>query len=339
MEHDGIWDDGGASEGDRLARVAVTGGAGFLGSHIASRLIQQGHAVTIIDDFSAGSMQNLKDLGVRQKCLVGDLRSYEFARESLRNAETVFHFAAEVGSVDYLHGSKARELSAMQSNVVVDANVFRACAEVEVGTIIYASSVSVYPFDKQLGQHVRFKEEDAETRVNPEGGYGWSKCIAEKQLSYMADAAVGVARIFHAYGTNIYMRPDRSQVIASLMRKAIRYPREDFVVWGDGRQRRCFVYIDDALDALFKLLRHVEKKGSLTVNIGTTEEFTVLELAKLIIGLSGKDITLKLDPSKPSGALNRMPDLARVERTLGWQPKTPFAEGLAKTYDWAVTRA
>jgi len=321
-----------------LARVAVTGGAGFLGSHIASRLIQQGHSVSIIDDLSAGSTRNLGDLGVRQKCLVGDLRDYAFAKESLRGADTVFHFAAEVGSVDYLHGTKAKELAAMGSNIVIDANVFRACAEAGVGTIIYASSVSVYPFDRQLGQHVKFKEEDAEKRVNPEGGYGWSKFLAEKQLSYMPDVSVGVARIFHAYGSNIYMRPDRSQVIASLLRKAIKYPKEGFVVWGDGRQRRCFVYIDDVLDALFRMWKHVEKRGILTVNIGTTEEFTVRELAELIVGLSGKRIPLRFDPSKPSGALNRMPDLARVERTLGWRPKTDFAKGLAKTFDWAQSR-
>jgi len=321
-----------------MARIAVTGGAGFLGSHIASGLIREGHEVSIIDDFSAGTVQNLKDLGVEQECVVGDLKDYGFARKSIRRADTVFHFAAEVGSVAYLHGSKARELAAMEANVVIDTNVFRACAEEGVGSIIYASSVSVYPFDRQLGQHTKFREEDSEKKVNPEGGYGWSKLIAEKQLSYMDGVNVGVARIFHAYGSNIYVRPDRSQVIASLMRKAIRYPKEDFIVWGNGKQRRCFVYVDDVLDALFRLLRYVKKKRSLTINVGSTEEFTVLGLAKLIIELSGKEIPLKFDPSKPSGALNRMPDLTRVRETLGWRPSTPFSEGLTKTFDWAVNR-
>jgi len=315
----------------------VTGGAGFLGSHISKRLEDDGHEVSIIDDLSAGSLQNLRDVGVKGKVMVGDLKDYAFAKKSLKGADTVFHFAAEVGSVDYLHGSQARELAALLANVGIDANVFRACAENGAKTVIYASSVSVYPFDRQQGQQTRFREEDAE-EVNPEGGYGWSKYIAERELSYMAGASVGVARIFHAYGKNIYVKPDRSQVIASLMRKAIRYPKEDFVVWGNGQQRRCFVYIDDVMDALFRLERHVEKNGSLTVNVGSTDEVTVLELAKMIIGLSGKKIAPKLDPSKPSGALNRMPDLARVERTLGWKPTTPFPQGLAKTYEWAKTR-
>jgi GDP-D-mannose 3', 5'-epimerase len=321
----------------RMTRVAVTGGAGFLGSHIAARLMAKGDEVTVIDDFSAGSVQNLRDVGAILRAVKGDLKDYAFARRSLRRADVVFHFAAEVGSVQYLHGSAENELAAMQANLVIDANVFRACLENRVKTIIYASSVSVYPFDLQQGGEAPFKEDDSE-RVNPEGGYGWSKVVAEKQLSLMPGVRSGVARIFHAYGKNIYLNPDRSQVIGSLIRKAIRFPREDFVVWGDGNQRRCFVYIDDALDGLFALWSHVEKKGNLTVNIGSTEEVTVLELARRVVALSGKDIKVKFDPTKPKGALNRVPDLGRAKRTLGWSPKVSFGDGLPKTYDWALSR-
>ncbi len=316
----------------------MTGGAGFLGSHIARRLIDQGNDVSVIDDFSAGSVRNLRDVGVKRKAVKGDLKDYGFARRSLKGAQAVFHFAAEVGSVQYLHGSAGAELAAMEANLVIDANVFRACLENGVGTIIYASSVSVYPFDRQQGGDISFREEDSDERVNPEGGYGWSKFVAEKQLSLMPSVRTGVARIFHAYGKNIYLDPDRSQVIGSLIRKAIRYPREDFVVWGDGSQRRCFVYIDDALDGMFALWAHVEKKGNLTVNIGSTEEVSVLELAKKVVSLSGKDIKMKFDPTKPRGALNRKPDLSRAKTTLGWAPTTPFDDGLAKTFEWAGSR-
>ena len=321
-----------------MEKVAVTGGAGFLGSHIVSRLMEQGYGVSIVDDFSAGTVRNLKDVGVSQKAVRGDLRDYSFARRSTRGADTVFHFAAEVGSVQYLHGSANSELAAMQANLVIDANVLRACIENKVGTVIYASSVSVYPFDRQQGGDGAFREEDSDDRVNPEGGYGWSKLMAERQLSLMPGVKSGVARIFHAYGKNIYLAPDRSQVIGSLVRKAIRYPKEDFVVWGDGSQRRCFVFIDDALDGIFALWSHVEKKGNLTVNVGSTEEVSVLELAKKVVSLSGKDIRMKFDPSKPKGALNRMPDLGRALRVLGWAPKTRFDEGLRKTWEWAASR-
>ena len=321
-----------------MPRVVVTGGAGFLGSHIARRLIEDGREVTMIDDFSSGSVQNLADLGVKRKCVTGDLRDHEFARKSLRNADTVFHFAAEVGSVSYLHGSDARELAALQSNLLIDASVFRACLENDVQTVIYASSVSVYPFDQQLGSHVQFREEDSDRKVNPEGGYGWSKYIAEKQLSLMSGTSCGIARIFHAYGKNIYLKPDRSQVIGSLIRKAVRFPAEGFTVWGDGSQRRCFVYIDDAIDALMLLEKHVGKHGNLTVNVGSTEEITVRELARLIVLLSRKDIALKFDASKPTGALNRTPNLERAKSVLGWGPTTPLSDGLAQTFEWAEGR-
>jgi nucleoside-diphosphate-sugar epimerase len=321
-----------------MTKVAVTGGAGFLGSHIVKRLVDEGREVSIVDDFSSGSLRNLADLGVRRKCTVGDLRDYRFAKRSLRGVETVFHFAAEVGSVSYLHGSNARELAALQANLIIDANVFKACVENGVRTVIYASSVSVYPFDEQLGSHTQFREEDSERKVNPEGGYGWAKYIAERQLALMSDTSYGVARIFHAYGKNIYLKPDRSQVIASLIRKAVRYPGEDFVVWGDGSQRRCFVYIEDALGALMRLEKHVGERGNLTVNVGSTEEITVRDLAERIVLLSKKDIPLKFDDSKLTGALNRMPNLERAERVLGWSPTTSFSEGLQETFDWAKAR-
>lgn len=321
-----------------MAKVVVTGGAGFLGSHMASKLAGLGDDVAIIDDFSSGIKENLRDLGVRSEVTVGDLRNYDVAKKGLRGADTVYHFAAEVGSASYLHGSNERELYSLQANLVIDANVFKAALENGVKTAIFASSVSVYPFDEQLKSSAKFREEDSERKVNPEGGYGWAKYIAEKQLELMPGVSYGIARIFHAYGKNIYLRPDRSQVIASLIRKAVMYPKEDFVVWGDGSQKRCFVYIDDAMDAILRLEAHVKTKGSLTVNIGTTEEVSVREVAERVTALSGKRIPLKFDPSKPTGAKSREPDLARVKGVLGWNPTTSFADGLARTFEWAEGR-
>ena len=321
-----------------MERVAVTGGAGFIGSHIARRLLDNGDSIRIIDDYSSGSKQNLSDLGVEEQVVSGDLRAYEFARDSLKNIDAVYHFAAEVGSVQYLHGSAEGELHALQANLSIDTNVFRACIENGIRKIIYASSVSVYPKHLQMTQSSPFKEEDSEGAVEPEGGYGWSKYVAEKQLEMMTGVKSGVARIFHAYGKNIYLKPDRSQVIASLMRKAIDYPEEGFVVWGDGYQKRCFVYIDDVIEALFLLRDYVEENGKLTVNVGNIEETSISDLASKIIELSGKEISLRFDPSKPTGVIQRKPSLEKIKKTLGWSPKTKLDDGLRITYDWASKR-
>ena len=318
--------------------MAVTGGAGFLGSHITKHLLDAGEETVVIGDFSVGGQENLSYLDAKPKRVVGDLRDLAFARKSLKGIDETYHFAADIGNVAYLHGSQSKEQSALRNNLAIDTSVIRACVENKVKTMIYASSVSVYPKSEQVGQKVFFKEEDSERLIEPEGGYGWAKYIAERQLAVLPDIKVGIARIFHAYGPNIYLKEDRSQVIGSLIRKAIRYPKEDFVVWGDGTQRRAFLYVDDFLDGLFRLDRYVESKGNLTVNLGSTEETTIKGLAEKVIGISGKHITPKYDKTKPVGVLRRLPDISRAEKTLGWKPKTKLADGLAKTYEWAERR-
>ena len=309
-----------------------------MGSHIVKSFFDKGDEVVVIGDLTTGSMQNLADLGVGPTFLEGDLRDSVFASRSLKGVDTVFHFAADIGNVSYLHGSESREQSALQNNVAIDTNVIRSCIDNKVGAIIYASSVSVYPKSQQMGQRVAFKEEDSGRMIDPEGGYGWAKYIAEKQLGVLPGIKVGIARIFHAYGSNIYLKEDRSQVIGSLIRKAIMYPEEDFVVWGDGTQRRAFLYIDDLLDALSRLDSYVETKGNLTVNMGSIEEVTIKELAEMIIEISGKKITPRYDTTKPTGVLSRLPDLTKAEKTLGWKPKTKLIDGLTRTYEWAEQR-
>jgi nucleoside-diphosphate-sugar epimerase len=321
-----------------MPKVVVTGGAGFLGSHVAKEKLAQGNEVVIVDNFSSGFVENLSDLGVKQKCVVGDLRDYEFAKRAVAGADVVYHFAAEVGSVQYLHGTADRELDALEANLVIDANVFKACRENRVGCIMYASSVSVYPFERQLGGSAVFKEREAMERVSPEGGYGWSKFLGEVQLNMMAGTSVGIARIFHAYGENIYLKPNRSQVIASLMYRTIRNSGEDLVVWGDGTQKRCFVFIDDALVALQRIEKYVMQNENLAVNLGSQEENSVKELAEQIIQISGKKIEIRFDTSKPTGAMSRTPDLEKIKGKIGWEPRTSFRDGLRRTYAWAEKR-
>jgi nucleoside-diphosphate-sugar epimerase len=111
---------------------------------------------------------------------------------------------------------------------------------------------------------------------------GWAKYVAERQLAVLPGVKVGVARVFHTYGPNIYLEDDRGQIIGSLIRKAVRYPREGFVMWGNGTQRRAFLFIDVFLDGLFRLDEYVETKGNLAVNLCSTKETTIKDLAEKI---------------------------------------------------------
>ena len=321
-------------ERDSLKTV-ITGDAGFIGSHLVRRLINEGREVVVADDFSRGSVRNLLDLGVRIECPRIDLRDYGRALGVVEGADVVYHLAARVGSVEYLHGSELAELRALQDNLVIDANVFRACVEAGVRKVIYASSVSVYPIDVQQKPGVVLSEDDLGS-YSPEGGYGWAKLLGEMELGWMRGVDVGIARIFNVYG-ECEALDETAHVIPALMRKAILYPKEGFVVWGDGDQSRCLIYVSDCVDALTRL----EEKASsspITVNIGSDQEVSIRTLAEKIVGLSGKDIKMVFDPAKPTGPVSRTADISKAKALLGWQPRVSLDEGLQRTYLWAEKR-
>jgi len=316
-------------------KTVVTGGAGFIGSHLVRRLVNEGREVVVADDFSRGSVRNLLDLGVQIECPKIDLRDYGRALEVVEGADVVYHLAARVGSVEYLHGSELAELRALQDNLVIDANVFRACVEAGVEKVIYASSVSVYPIDMQQKSGVVLSEDDL-GYYNPEGGYGWAKLLGDIQLGWMKGVNTAIARIFNVYGPCEPL-DETAHMIPALIRKAILYPKEDFVVWGDGNQSRCLIYVSDCVDALVRL----EEKASnplAVVNLGSDQPVPVRVIAEKIVGISGKDIDIKYDPSKLVGPISRTADISKAKALLEWQPTTSLDEGLRRTFAWAKKR-
>jgi len=314
-------------------RTVVAGGAGFIGCHLVKRLLDEGREVLVVDNFSRGSLENLRDVGAGSvKWVRADLRDYGQALAAIEGAETVYHLAAVVGGVEYLHGSETAELRALQDNLVIDVNIFKASIQHKVRKIVYASSVSVYPIDLQQKLNVVLSEEDLRY-YNPEGGYGWAKLLGEIQLGLMKNIDVGIARIFTAYGPCEPL-DETAHAVPALVRKAIRYPEEDFVVWGTGEQTRSFMYVSDCVEALVKL----EEKASnppLIVNVGSDKPTPIRVLAEKIVEISGKSIEVKYDPSKPVGPLSRTADIAKARKILGWDPKVGLEEGLRKTYAWA----
>jgi GDP-D-mannose 3',5'-epimerase len=310
-------------------KTVVTGAAGFIGANLVRRLLGLGRDIRCVDNISRGKSTNLEGLPV--DIVYADLRLYDQALKAVDGATVVYHLAARVGSIDFLHGSSKAELEALQSNLAIDVNVFRACREVGVKKIVYASSVSVYPIDRQQRLGAVFREEDVYP-TNPEGGYGWAKLMGEIQLGMMEECRSAVARIFNAYGE--YCEYDgTAQVVPALIRKAIRYPEEEFVVWGNGSQTRNLIYIQDCIDALLKM----EEKASyppLILNVGNEKTTTISELAETIVKVSGKKIEIRYDKSKPIGPLSRVPYTAKARQILGWSATSSLDDGIRKTFDW-----
>jgi len=337
-------------------KTVVTGGAGFIGSNLVRKLLDQGREVVLADDFSRGSIQNLLDLGIQTSDVglrtsnpVVDLTDYAQTLEIIQGAETVFHLAARIGSIDYLHGSNLSELVALQTNLTIDANVFRACLESNVRKIVYASSAAVYPVNLQyrpgvvlsediveLSQNQAGKRDTEDSAINPDGGYGWAKLMGEIQLGWMGNIDTGIARIFNVYGENQDL-VKAVHVIPSLFLKADRYPEEEFTVWGNGQQSRDFLYVADCVDALLQL----EERASsppIIANIGSGKPVSIGTIAEKVVGLSGKDIEVIYDPTKPVGPISRTADITRARALLDWEPRTNLDEGLRRTYSWIQRR-
>jgi nucleoside-diphosphate-sugar epimerase len=316
--------------------VCVTGGAGFIGSHLVKRLIDDGRTVRVVDDFSVGKASNLEGLGltVAEKHMsldLCDLRNYADAVKAVSGVDVVFHLAARVGNIPYLHNSKQAELVTFQDNVRIDVNVFRACQEQGVKNIVYTSSVSIYPRRLQLASNAVLSEEDAchtcfSDDAEPEGGYGWAKVMGEYQLGLM-ECQHGVARVFCTYGSNMLL-DSSARAVPMLCRKAVEFPSKPFVVWGSGSQTREYLYVSDCVDALLLL----EKHGG-TINVGSGEGVSIKELAERIVRVSGKRIPIKYDDKMPVGLIGRTADISRLKR-LGWRQKVSLDEGLKKMYAW-----
>ena len=318
--------------------VLVTGAAGFIGSHLAKRLEKEGYNVKLVDDFSRGCLSYLNYLGVQSQCIKMDLREDTgYNRGYFEDVDEVYHCACRIGNNEYLHGSVDKKLRALQANLAIDRNVFKYCNDFGIKKVIYTSSVSVYNAKKQRTfEDAIFSEGDlARDPIYPEGGYGWAKYMGEKQLEWLSEKGIktGIVRIFKSYGPCDDYTDWSGQVVTTLMRKAIKYPEEKFVLWGDGQVTRCLVYIDDLIDGLMKLSKYCDKE-SLTVNMGGTQPYYITELAAKIINLSNKKINIEHDMSKPVGVKSRIPVITRAREMLDWRPTTELEEGLKKTYKW-----
>ena len=313
----------------------VTGAAGFIGSHLSKRLEDTKNNLVLTDNFIRGKQEYLDYLGVTTECIPAELTDYEHALYLTKSVDTVFHCACRIGGMQFLHGTPKKELYALQENLAIDNNIFRACIENKVKKIIYTSSVSVYNTNLQNTTRTFFSESDLEIdKLVPEGGYGWAKFIGEKQLEFLSKAKVkvGVARIFKSYGPCDDYSVESGQVVCSLFRKAMD-SRAQFTVWGDGSVERSLVYIDDLVDALILLSKEIDY-GSLTVNIGGEESISMKRLAKEIKKLTGVNKVIKYYKKKPAGPKNRIPNLSLAKETLNWEPKIPLNTGLRRTHKW-----
>jgi len=317
-----------------MKKILVTGGAGFIGSHLVKRLIEKGYEVTAIDNLERGKLEfveNTKSL----KLIVCDLTNYEIMQQFFEDKDIVIHLASKVGGIGvYLD----TPYQVMKANMEMDANVLRAVLEHKIDTYFYASSAHIYPKELQMiVDSPMIKESDAYP-ANPELTYGWAKLIGEKSI----EAAlvendwlkVAIARFIGIYGPNQDFGLDTGSVIPVFSHRAIKYPEVPFRVWGTGKETRSYCYIDDALDCIEKMIEAMDTKQLVgPYNVGKGERCTIEDIANTAVEISGKDIDIEWDTDKKTVIWGQWCDVSKVKEELGWEAKTSLKDGMREVYN------
>ena len=309
-----------------METILVTGGAGFIGSHTVDALVAAGgHQVSILDDLSAGKREQVNP---RASFTQADLREPGVGRAAMKGIEIVFHLAADHGGRGYVDLHQAGPAS----NLFLDGLVFWEALRAGVEKVVYASSGCVYPNHMQTDpqKELYLVEDDVKPPYDADNLYGWAKLMAELTLkAYHREHGLGAAscRYFTVYGPR---GVENHAVIAMIARAFI--GQDPFEVWGNGQQIRNWTYVDDIVQGTILAAEKID--DGTAVNLGTMERVRVIDAVRLVMEYSGHQAEIKLRPDMPTGPINRVADNSLAKKLLGWEPKTPFREGLRKTMDW-----
>ena len=302
-----------------MRRILVTGGAGFIGSHLCKRLLDEGNEVVCLDNFSTGSRKNIQPLLAHPYF---ELLTHDIAVPLTLEADRIFHLASPASPVRYQH----------QPVMTVRTNVLGSLTALEIAratgaTILQASTSEIYG-DPEVHPQV----ESYWGNVNPIGPrscYDEGKRCAETlffDYRRQYGIKIKVARIFNTYGP--LMAADDGRVVSNFIVQALR--GDDITLYGDGSQTRSFCYVADMIDGLLRLM---ESGPDFTgpVNLGDPHEATMRELAETILRLTGSRSRLAFKPLPKDDPKRRCPDITLAKKELGWRPVTPFEEGLTAT--------
>jgi UDP-glucose 4-epimerase len=294
-------------------RVLVTGGAGFIGSHLVKALLRAGHFVRVLDNFSTGSMDNIVDVARDAEIVVGDVRDYSVVEKCVRGVDVVIHLAA---LIDVAESIERPDLY-FEVNVIGTHNIAKACRGVNV--LIFASSSSVY------GDPLKIPIPE-DHLLSPRSPYAASKAAGEaliQAFSSIYGYRPIILRIFNVYG------PKQSRAYAGVVIEFIRrvLRREPPIIYGDGEQTRDFIHISDVIDAIMKAMSIERARG--VFNIGSGKAVTINQLAKLILKtLNREDLKPVYAPPRPGDIKHSIADITKSRKILGFEPKISLEEGI-----------
>jgi UDP-glucose 4-epimerase len=313
-------------------KTIVTGGAGFIGSHLVDELLRRGEEVVCIDDLSRGISENLENARKSKslRFVKGDLTSKEFASSSIRDSDVVYHLAAMNGTKYFYEKPR----SVIETNLRTTENVLSAASANGIKKIVFSSSSEVYGraniFPTPESSLLSFDPPDV-TRWS----YAVSKlCDEHLCYSYAKEFGISVSclRIFNTYGPRL-LGTAYGQVVSIFIKNVLE--GKGIEVYGDGDQTRSFCYVSDTVDGIIKSRKHDAKAE--VFNIGREEEISVNKLAEMVISACGRrpsDVKIRHSPALAGDSPRRLPSIKKARELLNYEPRVGMEEGLRQTIDW-----
>jgi GDP-D-mannose 3', 5'-epimerase len=311
-----------------MKRILVNGAGGFIGGHLVKRLKEEGCWVRGVDikrhEFSASAADEF---------IVGDLREPDLVRRVVDGIDEVYQLAADMGGAGYIFTGE-HDACVMHNSATINLNTLEFGCKAGVQKFFYSSSACIYPEHNQTDPDNPKCSEDSAYPAAPDSEYGWEKLFSERLYgAYMRNngVQVRVARFHNIFGPEGTWCGGREKAPAALCRKVAEAPNGGSIeIWGDGVQTRSFLYIDECLEGVRRLM---DSDFPGPVNIGSEEMVSINQLAEMIMGIAGKRLTIR-HISGPLGVRGRNSDNHLIHSKLGWKPNQPLRAGLEKTYSW-----
>jgi GDP-D-mannose 3',5'-epimerase len=325
-----------------MKKVLVLGGGGFIGGHLAKRLKEEGNHVRICD---LKKHEYFFQNEICDEFILGDLTNPSVVEMVIEEGvDEVYQLAADMGGALYIFTGE-HDADVMHNSALINLNVAKECVKKKVGKIFYSSSACMYPEHNQLDPNNPNCEESSAYPANPDSEYGWEKLFSERvYLAFNKNYGLNVriARFHNIFGPHGTWKGGREKSPAAMCRKSAETPDGgEIEVWGNGMQTRSFLYIDECVEAVLRLMES-DFKGP--VNIGSEEMVTINQLAGMSIAISGKDIKIKnIEGDEffqkygfkcPLGVKGRNSDNKLYKEKIGWEPTQHLSIGLKKTYTW-----